>query len=387
MESICIISQRYPCSVTPAVHVFVQKLAWEMADKGIDVHVISPVPVYDKAFRLLPEKQIELTSKGNRLTVYRPRFFYFGEKKIGPVRLSHLSADQMYLAAKNMIEKYSIDTEVFYGHFICVAGICACRLGRYYHKPAYIAYGESSDWSLHGFGLKAIKKEISEISGFVAVSTSNKNKLIKNGLADNKNVKVFVNGVNDNIFYPRDKKMSREKFGLNQNDFIVAFVGQFSDRKGVLRLSEALETMEEPIHAIYAGKGKLKPSGDHVSYCGIVSPEEIPFFLSASDVFVLPTQNEGCCNAVLEAIACGIPVVSSDCEFNYDILNQDYAVMINPDSIDEIQNAVRELYHNPDQRRQMRLRALEKSRMFTLKGRADKIIEWIDMRNKEYAQE
>lgn len=386
MKSICIISQRYPCSVTPSVHVFVQKLAWAMADKGIEVHVISPVPVYSKNFRAMPEKQIELTLEGNCLTVYRPKFFYLGERKIGPLRLSHLSADRMYFAARNMIEKYDIDVEVFYGHFICVAGICACRLGRYYHKPAYVAYGESSDWSLHGFGLRAIKKEIREISGFIAVSTRNKKELIQNGLADTNNVKVFVNGVNENIFYPRDKMISRKKFGLNPDDFIVAFVGQFTDRKGVLRLSEALETMKEPVHAIYAGKGKLKPSGKHVSYCGIVSPEEIPFFLSAADAFALPTRNEGCCNAILEAVACGVPVISSDCDFNYDILEREYAILINPDSINEIQNAVRELYYNPDQCRQMGSSALEKRKMFTLKKRAEKIIEWIDLRNKEYVQ-
>lgn len=387
MNSICIISQRYPCSVTPAVHVFVQKLAWAMADCGLEVHIISPVPVYNKAFCQLPEKQVEKTSEGNSLTVYRPKFFYFGERVIGPVRLSHFSADQMYYAARRTIEKYGIKPEVFYGHFICVAGICACRLGRHYHKPAYIAYGESTDWSLRGFGLEAIKKETSEISGFIAVSTRNKQKLIQNGLADEQNVKVFVNGVNEKLFYPRDKKLSREKFGLKQDAFVVSFVGQFTERKGVLRLNSALESMEEPICAVYAGKGKLKPEGESTAYCGMVLPEDIPFFLSASDVFVLPTQNEGCSNAILEAVACGIPVISSDGDFNYDILNKDYAVLIDPDSVEEIQNAIKELYYDPDRCRQMHLKAMEKSREFTLKRRAENIIRWIDMRNADYKQE
>ena len=90
MKKICIISQRYPCKETPSVHVFVQKLAWAMADQGVEVMVISPVPVWSLKMRSVPEIYEERTSSGNPIKVYRPRFLYAGEKKIGPIRLSHI---------------------------------------------------------------------------------------------------------------------------------------------------------------------------------------------------------------------------------------------------------------------------------------------------------
>lgn len=384
MKSICIISQRYPCPATPAVHVFVQKLAWSLADHGVAVSIISPVPVYDRKFSNMPECYEEVSPKGNILQIYRPRFLYCGERNLGPFHLSHLSANTMCKAATRMIEKYHIDTEVFYGHFICVAGIIACRLGKKYHKPAYIAYGESTDWSLKQFGLTKVKDETKEISGFVAVSTSNRNKLINAGLANDNTVKVFVNGFNENIFYPRDRRIAREKYGIGNQDFAVAFVGQFSERKGVFRLNEAIEGLDRSVKVMYAGRGEKKPTGSHVLWANIIKPEDVPEFLSAADVFCLPTQNEGCSNAILEAIACGIPVISSDRDFNYDILDKDNAILIDPDSVSEIREAICALKNNQELRNQLSEASLRKRMELTLDRRAENIMQWIDYRNEKY---
>ncbi len=66
----------------------------------------------------------------------------------------------------------------------------------------------------------------------------------------------------------------------------------------------------------------------------------IPNYICASDVFVLPTTAEGCCNAIIEAMGCGLPIVSSDRAFNYDILNEENSILVDPESVDEIDNAI-----------------------------------------------
>lgn len=384
MKRICIISQRYPCQATPVSHVFVQKLAWAMAEQGVHVDVISPVPVYDKRFRIIPEHYTEKTPEGKLIDIYRPQFVYAGERIFMGIKLSHISADTMYRTAIKVIEKYKIFPDAFYGHFICVAGICACRLGEKYKKPSYIAYGESTDWSIENYGLAKIKKEVNHISGFVAVSTNNRNKLIEFGLANTANVKVFVNGYNAKLFYPRDRLEARKKYGIKDDEFVVSFVGQFSERKGVFRLNQAISQMDEKIKVIYAGKGNEKPQGKHVLYADTVLPQQMPEFLSASDVFVLPTKNEGCSNAILEAIACGLPVISSDCPFNYDILDDSNAVLIDPDSIEEIKMAIEYVRRDSDLREKMSASSIKKREFLSIDKRAKNILTWIEERNKVF---
>ena len=74
----------------------------------------------------------------------------------------------------------------------------------------------------------------------VNVSAKNENESRAVGLIDDNKTCVIPNGVDSSIFYPRDKKSCRNKLGITDNDFVVAFLGQFNSRKGVLRLDKAL---------------------------------------------------------------------------------------------------------------------------------------------------
>ena len=381
-KEICIISQRYPAKFSPSVHVFVKKLAHALADQGVRVHVITPVSRAVK--EQIEEVEEEKTANGNKVLVYRPRYFYAGERKLGFLYLSHISANQMERAAIKMMEKYHIKADAFYGHFICVAGICACRLGKKYRKPAYIGYGESTDWSIKNFNCEKIKREVNSNVGFIAVSSENKKRLLEHGITDEENIRVFVNGIDEKLFHKRDRKDARKELNFPQEDFIVSFVGQFCERKVVLRLNQAIQELPDDIKAAYAGSGKEKPEGKKILLAQSMEPEKIPVFLSASDIFVLPTRNEGCCNAVLEALACGIPVVSSDREFNYDVLDQECAILINPDSVQDIKTAILELKENKEKRNRMSEQALKKAKQLTMEKRADGILRWMEERGNGY---
>ena len=97
-------------------------------------------------------------------------------------------------------------------------------------------------------------------------------------------------------------------------------------------------------------------------------------FLNAADAFLLPTRNEGCCNALVEAMACGLPLITSDRDFNRDIAGADNAILIEPDDVDAIARAICTLRDDPGRRRALGARSLERAKSLTISARAEAIL-------------
>ena len=379
MDHICIISNRYPSYLTPTRHVFVQKLVWGLTDLGVKCTVISPVPVnqYITSFKKQPYKVTEKTLNGNSVDIFFPKYISFGQKKIGGYGTSRLTTKTFYDAVLSVISKEAIIPDVFYGHFFVPAGITAALLGKKYKKPSFVAYGEASPRDLLLFGKERLKKAISELKGVIAVSTANKDILVNNGFVDHNMIDVFPNAVLESRFYSKNRIEARTKFGFDPNVFIISFVGQFIERKGIVRLGEAVKGLDD-VKVIYGGSGPLSPLPENCLYSGPISPLDMPDFLNASDVFVLPTLNEGCCNSIVEAVSCGLPVISSDLPFNYDILGTDNAMLIDPLDVNALRNAIIKMKDNNDLRMKLGLNSLKRATKLTVSSRAQNIKNWIE---------
>ena len=377
MKSICIITPRDPTSVDSTAMAFVQQFAWAIADNGIEVTVICPLPVnLNRRFNALPDKLEETTSGGSKVTVILPKYWGFGQRDILSYNTARLTTRNYIKAVDKAVFRMKEKPEVFYGHFITPSGIAACRLGEKYDIPAFIGYGESSTWSIDHFGRERVKEAIKNVKGIIAVSSKNKDELIETGVISGEKINVFPNGFNPKRFSPRDKTESRKRFGLPQDAFIVVFVGHFIKRKGIDVLAEAVRGLDD-VYLICAGKGELKPSGSRVLYADLVSPDQLSYFYSAGDVFVLPTLNEGCCNAIIEAMACGLPIISSNRSFNDDILDADNAIRIDPGSIEEVRSGIEKLRDNSGLRGDLSKGSLRRSEGLTLAKRTHNILSYI----------
>ena len=361
--NICIITPYYPTRLDPTAMPFVQQLAWALTDLGNTCTVVCPQNFSKKLERAYTEK----TPRGADVQVYLPATLHLGQQQVLGFNTATLTTHFFWQAAKKVVEKLPRQ-DVVYGHFITPSGITAARLHREFGMPAFLGYGESSDWSISHFGADKVRKELYEdLAGVVAVSSKNAGVLAQYDVVAEEKVKIFPNGFDDTIFYPRDKKEAREKLGLPQDAFIVSFVGHFIERKGIHKLIPAVE--KAGVKMICAGKGPIDPRGETCLFAEPVVHEQLPWFYSASDAFVLPTVNEGCCNAIVEAMACGLPIVSSDLPFNYDILDESNALLVDPSDVDALTEAICSLREDAALRQKLREGSLAKAKTLTLRQR------------------
>jgi len=363
-------------------NVFVHELMREFLVQGAKPTVISPEPQFvitrhPSLLRgLVRSQRTENVIDGIR--VIRTRYITFPARSL-PILGSTIPWSQRSFT-RAVMRGYrfsSVKPQLCYAHFLYKEGAAALHLAEHLRIPAVVALGEYSfeQYESH-VGLAKIRDDLSRFAKIVAVSESIKRTCIdRYGVSENR-IDVFPNGVNREVFYPRNRADARQLLGLPQDRPIVAFVGSFTERKGPQRLLESLKSRPD-IGVVMLGNGFDKPFGPQVLYSGSVSHDEVPVWLNAADVFALPTLAEGSCNAILEAMACGLPIVSSNISSNREILNQDSGILVNPRNPVEIGEAIRSLIDDPNRRTRMGLHSKKRAKHYCEKTRAKRILRWI----------
>lgn len=121
------------------------------------------------------------------------------------------------------------------------------------------------------------------------------------GVEKKKITSPVYNGVDTRMFRPMDVRKSRE--------FTVAYAGRISPEKRVSHIVRIAEKLTD-VHFIIAGKKEMDISFPGcVRYLGVLSRSEMPKFYNSVDLIVLPSVTEGFPNVILEAYACGKPVL------------------------------------------------------------------------------
>ena len=356
VKRVCIITNGYPTKDDPSF-AFIRPVVSAMADAGIDCDVIAPqsiarVLLKGKARRKRIWKDV--TKNGNVISVYQPYHISFLNRKIFGFNINTLLVN---FSIKRAYKKLHEKPDLLYAHF-WDKGIIAGVIGGKENIPVVVACGESRIWVQEKYTKKYIDNSLRNIKGIIFVSSKNKIESDQLGLTIyNPQMKILPNGYDANEFYYIPKQMARKRLGLPIDCTIGVFVGEFCERKGNKRVVEAARAIPD-LKLILIGKGEKVPNNAQILFQGRCAHEEICGYLNSADFFVLPTLAEGCCNAIVEAIACGLPVISSNRSFNDDILNEKYSIRVNPESIDEIQIAMKKLVDSPERRESMSHAAL-----------------------------
>lgn len=380
VKSICIVADAYPTEKEPN-NPFIEQLVLAFTRLGIKCTVLNPVSITNAIMhkkKLSPKKR-KVSTENGEVEVISPRYLSFSSFKYGPINTNYFNLFLFRRSCIKVLNEISMDFDIVYGHFISPAGITANEIYKKFDIPAFFAYGENTNYTIDHFGVFKTKKMLRDIKGVIAVSTANQYNLIDQDIIEESKIEVFPNSIDNKLFYMRDKKGMRKKYGLPEEEFIVAFVGRFIETKGANRLSQAIETIgSDKIKSIFIGYGNVRPTCGGILYEGQQQHENIAELLSAADVFVLPTLAEGSCNAIIEAMACGLPIVSSNKRFNEDILDETNSLKVEPTNINEIAEAIKALYYNDNLREKLSEGSLKKAKTLNIDERAKNIVSFIE---------
>lgn len=222
-------------------------------------------------------------------------------------------------------------------HFGYPDGYAAVLLGRWLRVPVTITMRGTEDRHSRTAALMPrLRAALMGCQQIFSVSAALKQVAVGMGVPSDK-VEVVGNGVDAQKFQRLDRTTCRRALGLSLDAPVLIGVGGLVERKGFHRVLDVLPALVERFPAlVYLIVGGPSAEGNnraeleaqvvrlglenHVRFLGTRKPEELSDVLSAADVFVLATRNEGWANVFLEAMACGLPVVTTDVGGNKEVV-------------------------------------------------------------------
>jgi glycosyltransferase involved in cell wall biosynthesis len=337
---IVVFSSLFPTASQPLAGVFIKERMRRVGAQ-LPVTVVSPQPwfPFQGLLRLRwpnyrPARPARETIDG--LDVHRPRYFAL------PGLLRRMDGLMMALGALPTLLRLAREgrADLIDAHFGYPDGYAATRLARWLKVPSTITLRgtEHGHSTLPGLRQR-LQRALRDATRVFSVSDSLRQIALNLGVAPER-TRVIGNGVDLGNFkmLPRDE--ARRRLGLPTDARVLISVGGLVERKGFHRVIAILPALRERFSNVhYLVAGGPSPEGDWtdklhemvktagledcVHFLGPVPPRELSGPLSAADVFVLATRNEGWANVFLEAMACGLPVVTTGVGGNAEVVCRD----------------------------------------------------------------
>lgn len=291
----------------------------EAVTRSLSLAVLNRLPAHWRRMARVPEKELIAG-----IETFHPR--YLVTPKIG---MSFYGGWMARGAEETMLRLHrERRIDLIDAHYTYPDGYAATLLGRRLNIPVFIT-ARGTDINLFSrmpLIRPKIVKALNRATGIIAVSQALKRRMIELGIAAGK-IAVIPNGVNRETFSPRNRQEARRNLGLNPEDQIILTVGALAQVKGIDRLIRALALLtrnesERPIKLFIIGEGSERFAleaqianlklQNRIFLFGAKPQVELPDWYSAADLFCLSSHREGCPNVVIEALACGLPVVAAD---------------------------------------------------------------------------
>ena len=214
--------------------------------------------------------------------------------------------------------------DLIFSIFLYPDSYAALQIAKKLRVPL-VAMGIGSD--IHSIAdrisAKYTRTVLRETDFLVTVSDDLRQKALAMGASPERS-RAVVNGCDLSVFHVRDRGDARRQLELDPKSRIVLYIGRMDVRKGLRELVDAsakLRAKEPNLQVYMVGEGPDRPqitqAIDAAGAAGYVhtlppcKPDDVALWMAAADVVTLPSYMEGCPNVVLEALACGRPVVAT----------------------------------------------------------------------------
>ena len=308
-------STLFPNPTQPNHGVFVENRLRHLVASGEALStVVAPVPWFPG--RGSPHGVVEQETRGG-LRVLHPRFLAL--PKLGLLTNPALLG-RAGLAAIRQLMAEGLDFDLLDAHYLFPDGVAAVRIARALGKPVVLTArgSDTSQLPQQPFAGAMIRDALRRADAVIAVSAGLRDGLLELGVASEK-VTVLRNGVDTDQFKPPvEREALRARLRLSGPTLLS--VGLLIDRKRHHLTIEALRDLpdhrllilgEGPERAALEGLAARLGVADRLRMPGARPHAELPDWYGAADAMVLASEREGWANVLLEAMACGTPVVTT----------------------------------------------------------------------------
>lgn len=318
--SVLTVTTLYPNREMPNHGVFVENRLRRVAATGaVRLRVVAPVPWFPSSQPRFGTygayARVPVAEDRHGLAITHPR--YLVVPKIGMTAAPALLYAGLAGHGRDLAAAAPVD--LIDAHYFYPDGVAAVLLGQTLGVPVVIT-ARGTDLNLiprYPLPRRMIRWAAERAAGLITVCQALKDVLVGLGIPEHR-VRVLRNGVDLALFSPRDRGAARVRHGFSRPTLLA--VGHLIDRKGHDLVIKAMPELPA-FDLVIAGEGAERPAlerliadlglAGRVRLLGSVPHTDLPALYAAADALVLASSREGWANVLLEAMACGTPVVAS----------------------------------------------------------------------------
>lgn len=246
------------------------------------------------------------------------------------------------------------------GRFVFPDGVAAASMARSLHVPLILtALGTDINvYAQQRFKRGQTRRALLQAAHVTAVSPALADQIRDMGVQP-QHLSAAVNGIDIDRFCPQGESVLRQRCHLAADRKVLVSLARLSSEKGLNVLLDAISLLKQrgdcdfttvligdgPERAALEQQSRASGIADVVHFAGEIDHASVPGWLRGADAFCLPSFREGTPNVVIEALASGVPVVSTDVGGTPLLLNPDNGRLVPPHQAAPLAEAISEVVH------------------------------------------